>query len=275
MGNDRPSVSNNVQLEDVVSFLGQRFPLDLAEEWDNVGLLVGDPQRSVRQIMTCLTITPVTAAEAITKRADLIVTHHPLPFRPLKTLTTTTTAGKLLWQLIGAQIAIYSSHTAFDSADDGINSQLARALGLTQVLPLILKGDSNILKIGLGAGRMGDITATPLTKIAEQLKQFLHLTEIRAIGDTGRVIRRIGIGCGSGGSFLETALRAGCDLFVTGEMTFHQILEVEAQGIHALLLGHYASERFAMENLAEEIAAKFDGIRVWASHDECNPLRPL
>src|SRR6187431_1498174 len=116
---------------DFCTFLDAFAPPALAAEWDNVGLLVGDRSQKVERVMTCLTITPASAAEAIRERADLIVTHHPLPFKPLKRLTAEQPAGRMLLDLIRAGIAIHSPHTAFDSAAEGINQQLALGLGLT------------------------------------------------------------------------------------------------------------------------------------------------
>src|SRR6185295_16007116 len=111
-------------------------PAALAAEWDNVGLLVGDRAQKVERIMTCLTITPAAAAEAIREQADLIVTHHPLPFKPLNRLTADEPTGRILLDLIRAGVAIYSPHTAFDSAAAGINQQLAEGLGLIDIQPL-------------------------------------------------------------------------------------------------------------------------------------------
>jgi putative NIF3 family GTP cyclohydrolase 1 type 2 len=108
-----------VTIENVAKFLNSFAPLPLAEAWDNVGLLVGDRTAKAERIMTCLTITDASANEAIAERADLIVAHHPLPFGALKTLTTDSQDGRLLWKLAGARISVYSPHTAFDSAADG------------------------------------------------------------------------------------------------------------------------------------------------------------
>src|SRR5664279_2821773 len=122
----------------LAAFLEQFAPPYLAEEWDNVGLLVGDRDRELRKVMTCLTITPDSAREAIDERADLIVTHHPLPFAAVKRITADTVLGRLLLDLIAAQIAVYSPHTAFDSAPRGINARLAEGLGLRDIAPLKL-----------------------------------------------------------------------------------------------------------------------------------------
>lgn len=120
----------------VVDYLDHFAPLPLAAEWDNVGLLLGDRAASVERIMSCLTVTPGSAAEAIEAGAQLIVTHHPILFRGVKRLTTTTPEGRTLLALIKAGVAVHSPHTAFDNTSGGINDLLARRLGLIDVAPL-------------------------------------------------------------------------------------------------------------------------------------------
>ena len=135
---------------DLCRFLEAFAPSRLAESWDNVGLLVGDAAAPVARVMTCLTVTPASADEAVRARADLIVSHHPLPFKPVQRVATDKTVGRLLWQLIGARISIFSPHTAFDSAPAGINQHLAEGLQLVDIQPLApLPNDPQ----GLGAGR--------------------------------------------------------------------------------------------------------------------------
>ena len=123
----------NARIEALHAFLEKFAPPRLAESWDNVGLLVGDRRTEVRRLMTCLTVTPTTVDEAIRGRADLIVTHHPLPFSAVKRLTADTIVGRMLLKLIAAGVAVYSPHTAFDSAAEGINQRLAEGLGLTDI----------------------------------------------------------------------------------------------------------------------------------------------
>ncbi|HEY7155958.1 MAG TPA: Nif3-like dinuclear metal center hexameric protein [Gemmataceae bacterium] len=120
----------------VVDYLDQFAPRDLAAEWDNVGLLLGERSVAVERVMTCLTVTPDSAAEAIEARANLIVTHHPILFRGVKRLTDATPEGRMLLGLARAGVAVYSPHTAFDNTHGGINELLARRLGLAEVAPL-------------------------------------------------------------------------------------------------------------------------------------------
>jgi len=255
------------KVSDLCDFLDAFAPPQLAAEWDNVGLLVGDRLQKVSRMMTCLTVTPAVAAEAIRERADLVVTHHPLPFRPLKRLTTDEPTGRLLLDLIRAGVGIYSPHTAFDSAAQGINQQLAEGLGLVEIQPLVPAED-------LGAGRCGRLVqAQTLGQVVARLKQFLKISHTAVVGDLQRPIHRIGIACGSAGELLDAAIGVKCDLFLTGEARLHTCYEAEARGIALLLAGHYASERFGVERLAEILGGQFPSLAIWPSRDERDPVR--
>ena len=255
---------------DIAEFLRQIAPLELAADWDNVGLLVGDPALQVTRLMTCLTITPASAAEACEAGVQLIVSHHPLPFRPLNKLTADSSTGRLLWQLMRAGVSVYSPHTAFDSAADGINAQLVAKLELQNAQPLVpLPG-------GLGMGRFGDLRQPiALQEFAAETKRILGVDYVQIVGDSAALVKKVGIACGSAADLLESAVRAGCDVFLTGEARFHDCLEAEAQGIALLLVGHFASERLGVEHLAEVLARKFSNIETWASRRERDPLQWL
>jgi dinuclear metal center YbgI/SA1388 family protein len=257
----------------ISAVLEQLSPLAAAEEWDNVGLLVGDRGRPVTRLMTCLTITDTTAAEAIAERTDMIIVHHPLPFRPLTRITTDDVPGRLLWQLIGGGISIYSAHTAFDSARDGINEQWAKLLGLKNVRSLVARGVSGTTTEICGAGRCGDLI-TPLTLggLMDRVKVEFALERVRFVGDVTAKVARVAIACGSGGTFLDGARLSECDCLITGEANFHVCLAAEAARVALILCGHFASERFAMEHLAAALSAKFPDVNVWASRNERNPI---
>jgi len=276
------------KVDDVAHFLEVFAPEALAEDWDNVGLLVGDRQREVRRIMTCLTVTPASACEAVTEQADLIVTHHPLPFREFRRLTSDTVEGRMLLELIGAGVAIYSPHTAFDSAARGINQQLAEGLELTDIAPLrpsisaavvhpaALESDNpadDSSATPLGSGRYGRLkTPTATSALVRRVKRFLNIKHVQLVGEPERELSTVAVACGSAGEFLRPARSLGCDLLVTGETSFHTCLEAEATGVSLLLVGHYASERFGVERLADILAEEFPGTTVWASQQESCPL---
>jgi dinuclear metal center YbgI/SA1388 family protein len=256
-----------VTINTVAAFLESLAPPQLAEAWDNVGLLVGDPGREVTRVMTCLTITPATAAEAVQRKAELIVAHHPIPFQPVRRLTTETTTGRLLLELIAAQIAVYSPHTALDSAPEGINRQMAAGLGLRGISPLVPRDE------GPGAGRWGWLEE-PLTlsEVARRVKEFLSIERVQMVGRPEQPVRTVAVACGAAGEFLEAAREVGCDCMVIGETRFHTCLEAEAAGIGLLLPGHFASERFALEALSQTLARQFPQLEVWPSRQERDPI---
>lgn len=298
-----------IRVDRVCQILADIAPLALAESWDNVGLLVGDRQRSIRTVMVCLTVTPQVVEEAIAKRVELIVTHHPLPFRPLTKITSDTTVGKMLLALIAHGIAVYSAHTAYDSARAGINQLWAEGLGLSGIAPLVLADPTRLHPTGgqnpagintpvacqapaepIGAGRYGRLPE-PLDpeSLAQKVASICRCRSWKLVGGklaggspTGSAnapISKVAIACGSGGSFLSAAKGRGCQALVTGEASFHDCLEAEASGLALILVGHYASERFGIERLAGRLATEFrriDGeLEVFSSDADVDPLRTV
>jgi len=267
-----------ISVDQLCHCLAEIAPLQLAEAWDNVGLLVGDRLAKVHRVMTCLTITPSVVAEAVAEKVDLVIAHHPLPFKPLARITTDTTAGSMLIDLIKAGTAVYSAHTAFDTAANGINQMWADRLELQKVKPLVAPeaseeaaGDpSEVLR----PGRVGELPQLATTSaLLLRVGEWVGASNVRYVGNADRSIRRVAIACGSGGSFLSAARRRGCDAMITGEATFHTCLEAESLGIELILVGHYQSERFAMERLAEQLSDELPELTIWASRGETDPLR--
>ncbi|TWT94392.1 Nif3-like dinuclear metal center hexameric protein [Stieleria varia] len=261
-----------IPLDNLCQSLAQLAPLKLAESWDNVGLLIGDRSQTITRVMTCLTISPTVVDEAVAENADVIITHHPLPFQPLAKITSDNVTGVMLLRLIRAGVAIYSAHTAFDSAADGINTRWTNLFQLTDVAALIDPQDD----VPLGSGRYGKLAApSTAAEILVQASQAVGATCPRLVGESDHIVNKIGFACGSGGSFLPAARRRGCDLLITGEANFHSCLEAESTGIALGLLGHYWSERFAMEYLAAQLSKLHPDLTIWPSHQESDPVHPL
>lgn len=255
-------------VREIQSFLEEYAPKRLSAEWDNTGLLVGAEDQAVERVMTCLTITPDSAAEAVARRTDLIVTHHPLPFQAMRQLTRATTPGRLLLDLIAARVAVYSPHTAFDSAAAGINQRLAEGLGLADIEPLLPD------PAGQGAGRWGRLeSAGTVGELIRRTREFLGLDRLQVVGEDSMPVERVAVGCGAAGEFLPAAVQHGCQAMLLGEARFHTCLEAEAMGIALILPGHFASERFALEHLADVLANRFPDLEIWASRTERDPIR--
>jgi len=266
-------------LETIVHFLETRYPLSLAESWDNVGLLVGDRAKPVRRIMTCLTVTPESCREAIEQHADLIVTHHPFPFQTVRQITTATNIGGMLWQLIRAGVAVYSAHTAFDSAATGINQQIAEMLKLEDIATLYPPVVADMVaEEPQGTGRVGMLPQpVPLVELVKISANLFRQSILPYVGDPNRLVQRVAIGCGAAGDFLDQVIVQNADVFLVGEAKFHQYLEATAHRVAMILPGHYASERFAVEQMVDVIANHFrdldEPLIVWASRLESDPQR--
>ncbi len=268
---------SGAKLDRICQTLAEIAPLSLAEPWDNVGLLVGDRRQVVRRVMTCLSVTGDVVDEAVERGVDLIVVHHPIPFKPLAKITSDTTTGTLLLRLIRSGISVYSAHTAYDSATDGINQQLANLVGLVDVEPLVIR-EAAASSTTLGSGRHGRLSEpVSVAILAERVASGVGAIHWNLVGEVKGVVDRVGIACGSGGSFLPAARRRGCQVLVTGEATFHTCLEAEALGIAMVLIGHFASERFAMQRLAEQLSLAMKTgateVEVFSAAVERSPLR--
>ncbi|MEZ6062505.1 MAG: Nif3-like dinuclear metal center hexameric protein [Planctomycetaceae bacterium] len=254
---------------EIIRFLDEFAPAELAEDWDNAGLLVGRRTASVDRVMTCLTLTSDVAAEAVQERAQLVVTHHPVMFRATRQVTSDTADGDVLLTLIEAGIAVFSPHTRFDSAAEGINQQLAESFGLRQIQAI--RESASVA--GLGGGRWGKLDAdTSLDEFLSCVKQVCGAEYLEFSGERESSVSTVAVACGSAAEFLRDAVRLGCDTFVTGEARFHSALEARAAGVNLVLVGHYSSERPAVERLAEVIGHRFPEIESFASRMESDPL---
>lgn len=256
-------------VQEICGVLEKLAPAGLAESWDNVGLLLGRRGLYVSRLMTCLTLTERVADEAVREGVQMVVTHHPIFFRATRRLTDETAEGRLVMTLSEAGIAVYSPHTAFDSASHGINQSLAEAMGLREIHCLRGRAGGQ----AEGAGRYGQLVS------GLGSEEFLGLVA-RVVGakwlqvslNGPSLIQRVGVACGAAGDFLEDARRAGCDTFVTGEARFHTAVESEAGGVNLVLLGHYASERPAVVALASRLRELLPGVECLFSREDRDPL---
>ena len=255
----------------VTSALEELAPLRLAAEWDAVGLLVGSRRGQITRVLFCLSLTRAVAREAIEGGFDLVVTHHPLPFRPVARITDESPTGSVLLDLASAGIAVWSSHTAWDSAAGGINDQLAEACGLTAVAPLT----RDALAPRAGFGRTGIAPlGLSVAALAGDLAARLDARCVQVVGESAEAVGRVGIVCGSGADGIPAALAAGCDTFLTGELRLHDALHLAAVGMNGVVLGHHASERFSMPVMAARLADLVPGLECLASGHDADPFLP-
>lgn len=243
-------------MAEVVAALDRRYPPAWAEQWDRVGLVLGDPEAPVRRVACVVDCVPETVAEALARGADLIVAHHPLLLRGVSSVAATTYKGRIVHQLIKNDVALYVAHTNADVADPGVSDALAARLGLTDLRPL-RPATGPAAGAGRGIGRIGRLprpmTLTDLTRWAAAA---LPPTTwgVRAAGDPGRVIHTVAVSGGAGDGYLDDARTAGVDAFLTADLRHHPASEYLAEGGPVLLdAAHWATERPWLDDLATHL----------------------
>ncbi len=233
----------------IMELLDSKAPFSLAEEWDNVGLLIGNPDNEVTRVLVTLDATPAAIEAARAVGAELIVTHHPVIFSPLKALDS----DSVPYALAAAGIDVISVHTNADKAADGVNDVLAERLGLT---------DLRVTEDGFC--RIGQLSElTDARAFAKMVANTLD-TAVRVNG--GGEIRTVAVCGGSGGDFI-TPLASEIDAFVSGEVRHHQWLEANALGVTVVEAGHYATEVPIVDALCHWLQDAFPALSVTAYYD--------
>lgn len=236
--------------KDILQFIETIAPTDLKMDWDNVGLLCGQSDKEVHTILVALDPFPHVCDEAAEIGADLLVTHHPLIFEPLKSVTDQTTTGQSIQKLIVNGIAAINAHTNLDCADGGVNDVLAELLELEDVSVI---GCEHLL-------RAGNFVST-LPAFLEHIKAKLNCEGLRYV-DSGKPVSRVAVGGGSCGSSLPEVIAAGCDTFVTADVKYNQFWDARSLGINLIDAGHFQTENPVCKVLAEKIQAAFPETRV-------------
>ena len=236
----------------ILDALFEQMPKELAEGYDNVGLLAGSRKNTVTTVLCALDLNSRVVDEAIAAGAELIVTHHPILFRGRKNLCEDDPEGAMLVKLVRAGIALIAMHTNFDASENGVNDALAAKLGLANVAA----HESGM--------RMGDIEETKLASLAGDVQDKLGGV-VRRYGNAGDIVRRVAVMGGSGGDYANIALENGCDCFITGEIGYHYALDMYDRGMCVLEAGHAATELPAVGLLAEKLKGLGMGLDVHIS----------
>lgn len=244
-------------------------PVSMKMDWDNVGLLCGSRDQAVNRVLLALDPFEGVCREAEQWGADLIVTHHPLIFSPLKAVTDETAVGRCIQRLCRAGISAINAHTNLDCAPGGVNDVLAETLGLQEIQVLEPMGlDEQGRPWGLL--RMGTVPEQTLPAFLAAVKQQLGCPGLRYC-DGGKPVRRVAVGGGACASELLDAWRAGCDTFVTSDVKYNQFWDAQDLGLSLIDAGHFATENPVVSLLAQKIAERFPEIQVKISqtHTDC------
>lgn len=247
---------------DVMDFLQELAPAELAEDWDNTGLMTGSRKRKVSRILVSLDPTADALNKAAEIRADLLVTHHSLVFKGLKRVTDDDIVESRVCTAISKGISVISAHTNLDYADSGVNAQLASVLGL-----------SNLEMLGHGPGRVGLLKEKlGLETFINHVKASLGISHVRVVGNAGAGIMKVAVFSGSFDDDLEAVKRSCVDAVVTGELKHHTALDAREAGMCFVVASHFSTERIVVPYLASAIAGKFPAVDVVCFEQETDPF---
>lgn len=365
------------KLRNVVKKIEKLFPKKLAEKWDNIGLLIGDVNKEVKNILIALEVTSEVVDEAIENNVDMIITHHPLIFGSIKNIKTDNPIGNMIYRLIKEDISVYSMHTNLDVAFGGTNDLLSDLIGLKDKKVLVptfsepyykivvyvpkdakekvfnamceadaghigeyshctfqsigvgtfmpkeganpyigetnniehvdeIKLETIVSQVNLnkalskmidahpyeevaydlfklenksekyGLGRVGRIDEINLKDIALKLKDKLNLDNIKVVGNMNKTIKKVALCTGSGASFIDNAHSASCDLYITGDVKYHEAQNAKELGIAVIDAGHFETENIVCDVIGKNLDQLFDNtINIIISKVNINPFKNI
>ena len=246
---------------DIIEVVDSLAPFGLQEEWDNCGLQAGDPHWPAGRIMIALDVTMEVMQEAEKRSAGMVLTHHPLLMAPLKSVQFHCMPGSAVSIACRSRISIVSAHTCLDKAREGLNDYFASLAGLAEAESLIPVPDQQEDPSGMpGFGRIGPLQSPgPLETVVLNIKQALGVGYVKVVGHPGKEeIRTAAVCTGSGGSFVDEFLRSGADVYITGDIKYHEARRIEENGRALIDVGHFASEVVVVDLLYERLKSACD-----------------
>ena len=255
-----------MKVRDIIKVIEDFAPLSIQESWDNSGLCIGSPEAEVSSVLVGLDCTSELIDEAVECGADMIVTHHPLIFSGLKRISPDDVTGRAVIKAISSGIAVYAAHTNADKVISGVSGAMASRLGLESISILSEDGD------GTGLGVVGDFPEPMSASDAvSMIKERFSLKCIRASRPVEGMISRVAVCGGSGGSLISAARKAGAQLYISGDISYHNFFTPE--GFMIMDIGHYESEIDIVDVLFSLIKKNFPTFAVRIARTEnSNPI---
>ena len=250
---------------ELISWLEKLYPLQAAEEWDNVGLLVGEDTREVKHVFLALDLTEPVLEEAAAAGADMILTHHPMIFSGMKKINNHTFLGRKVLKLIKNDIVYYAMHTNYDIL--GMADLSADHLKLTGTSVLSVTENRDGQEEGFG--RVG-MLPEPMTlkQCAQYVKECNHLEDVRVYGDLSRIVKKAAICTGSGKSMIREAIASGADVYITGDIDHHTGIDTVAEGMPLIDAGHYGTEYIFADAMKEKLSSRFPDLKITCARVE-------
>ena len=250
-----------VTVGQIYNVLNALAPVQYQMDFDNSGFLIGDCSREVQAVITALDITDDVIEEAVSLHADLIVSHHPLLFHPLRNVRSDNLTGRKVLALAKHEIAAICMHTNLDVADGGVNDALMHALS-AEITGILEPTGADDQGQPLGCGRIGLLgKPVSLEEFMQYLIERLHVSGLRYC-DGGKRVQKLAVCGGSGGNMLELAYDAGCDTFVTADVKYDRFLAAKELGVNLIDADHFCTENVVVPVLAEAIRIAFPSVTV-------------
>lgn len=260
-----------LKVKEIAAAIEAFAPLPLQESYDNAGLQVGLPDHTVSAVMLCLDVTDEVLEEAIRRKCDMIVSHHPLIFHGLKSLTGADDTQRIAMRALASGVAIYSAHTNLDSAWNGVSHEMAHMLGLTDIE--VLEPHADNPRAGLGV--IGNVAPTPKLEFLRNVKEKFGVKALRYSSQSAKiVVKRVALCGGSGASLIKNAMNAGADIYITGDVKYHDFTTY-GQDILIADIGHYESELCSMKIFSRIIRQQYPDLVVYFSEDQHSPIQTM
>ncbi|BBJ28187.1 Nif3-like dinuclear metal center hexameric protein [Athalassotoga saccharophila] len=233
-------------VKEYISKIEEKFPLALQQSYDNSGIQIEGPNVELHNVIITLDITEQAVERAIQTDAQMILSHHPIFFHPLKSIRSDDFKGRIIYTAIMNSLTVYSCHTNYDAAIGGLNDILARLLEMKECHPLV-----KIDEYGNGIGRIGLVKRRPIEEFVNFVREKLEVDHVKFAPIGNVEVEKIAICSGSGGDFLKNAIDAGADLYITGDLSYHEISQAVQSGISVIVVDHDESEKFFEDGMIE------------------------
>lgn len=260
-----------MRCEEIIEKLEQIAPVKYAEGWDNVGFLAGRREKKIKTVFIALDATEEIIDEAIEVGADMILTHHPLIFKPVTRVNGDDFIGRRLVRLLQNDICYYAMHTNFDVV--AMAQAAADELGLTDTKVLSVTFDDGNKKEGIGRYGKGERIMS-LAEWAAYVKEVFRLKYVNVYGDLEMPVETVAVCPGSGKSVVKDAVAAGADVFITGDVDHHMGIDLAAQGVGVIDAGHYGLEKIFTPYMKDFLKKEIPSIQIHMA-EEKNPFYTL
>ena len=260
-----------MKIKEIAAIIEELAPLRWQEPYDNAGLVVGRMEQEVSKALLAVDVTDAVLDEAEREGCDLVITHHPLVFHPLKRFNSEGYVQRLVERAIRRGIALYACHTNLDSAPEGMSYYLATQLGIEKLS--LLEPRTNDPETGFGV--VGELPeARPLMEYLKEVKERLGIGAVRHSLPVAAEVKRVAVCTGAGASLMEEARRVGCDLYLTADLKYNDFMTPDG-AFTVADIGHFESEYCAIQILFDVLSKKMLTFAVRKSECSCNPIHYL